>query len=222
MSSSVAWLFIRAALVARYRCKLVDLFIVKEFVLSTRREYSNLKVLEKMKFSSMGKRNSTSGSWMEKKPNITIQVVKLLDGNFSDFNIFFFEDWRSEDLRKSNTCTAPYLMTSNSNSAQPQTKPFTSRPGWFPSSIPPLFPDQPSPRSWSGRIISFVLWHCVRGNILYLTFTSEDSSLKTVKPPSWWSRLERVNKLISVTPVKTRYNGEIGYKVVGRIVEVCI
>ena len=40
---------------------------------------------------------------------------------------FFFEDWRSEDLRKSNTCTAPYLMTSNSNSAQPQTKPFTSR-----------------------------------------------------------------------------------------------
>ena len=32
--------------------------------------------------------------------------------------------------------------------------------------------------------------------------------------------VERVNKLISVTPVKTRYNGEIGDVVVGRIVEV--
>ena len=217
MSSSVAWLFIRAALVARYRCKLVDLFIVKEFVLSIRREYSNLKVLEKMKFSSMGKRNSTSGSWMEKKPNITIQVVKLLDGNFFDFNIFF-EDWRSEDLRKS----APRRTSWRRTQTQRSLKPNLSPPGWFPSSIPPLFPDQPSPRSWSRRIILFVLWHCVRGNILYLTFTSEDSSLKTVKPPSWRSRLERVNKLISVTPVKTRYNGEIGDKVVGRIVEVCI
>jgi len=32
--------------------------------------------------------------------------------------------------------------------------------------------------------------------------------------------VERVNKLISVTPVKTRYNGEIGDVVVGRVVEV--
>merc|ERR1712112_585891 len=32
--------------------------------------------------------------------------------------------------------------------------------------------------------------------------------------------VERVNKLISVTPLKTRYNGEIGDVVVGRIVEV--
>lgn len=32
--------------------------------------------------------------------------------------------------------------------------------------------------------------------------------------------VERVNKLISVTPTKTRYNGEIGDVVVGRIVEV--
>ena len=32
--------------------------------------------------------------------------------------------------------------------------------------------------------------------------------------------VERVNKLIIVTPVKTRYNGEIGDVVVGRIVEV--
>ena len=32
--------------------------------------------------------------------------------------------------------------------------------------------------------------------------------------------VERVNKLISVTPVKTRYNGEIGDVVVGRIVEM--
>ena len=31
---------------------------------------------------------------------------------------------------------------------------------------------------------------------------------------------DSVNKLISVTPVKTRYNGEIGEVVVGRIVEV--
>merc|ERR1719447_2495126 len=31
---------------------------------------------------------------------------------------------------------------------------------------------------------------------------------------------ERVNKLISVTPLKTRYNGEIGDVVVGRVVEV--
>jgi len=32
--------------------------------------------------------------------------------------------------------------------------------------------------------------------------------------------VDRVNKLISVTPLKTRYNGEIGDVVVGRIVEV--
>ena len=32
--------------------------------------------------------------------------------------------------------------------------------------------------------------------------------------------VERVNKLISVTPLKTRYNGEIGDVVVGRVVEV--
>ena len=32
--------------------------------------------------------------------------------------------------------------------------------------------------------------------------------------------VERVNKLISVTPVKTRYNGEIGDVVVGRSVEM--
>ena len=32
--------------------------------------------------------------------------------------------------------------------------------------------------------------------------------------------VERVNKPISVTPVKTRYNGEIGDVVVRRIVEV--
>jgi len=32
--------------------------------------------------------------------------------------------------------------------------------------------------------------------------------------------VQRVNKLISVTPVKTRYNGEIGDVVVGRVVEV--
>ena len=32
--------------------------------------------------------------------------------------------------------------------------------------------------------------------------------------------VERDNKLISVTPVKTRYNGEIGDGVVGRIVEM--
>ena len=32
--------------------------------------------------------------------------------------------------------------------------------------------------------------------------------------------VERDNKLISVTPVKTRYNGEIGDVVVGRIVEL--
>ena len=33
-------------------------------------------------------------------------------------------------------------------------------------------------------------------------------------------RLERVNKLISVRPYKTRYQGEIGDVVVGRITEV--
>ena len=33
--------------------------------------------------------------------------------------------------------------------------------------------------------------------------------------------VERVNKLISVTPVKTRYNGEIGDVVVGRYDEHC-
>lgn len=32
--------------------------------------------------------------------------------------------------------------------------------------------------------------------------------------------VERVNKLISVKPFKTRYNGEVGDVVVGRIVEV--
>ena len=32
--------------------------------------------------------------------------------------------------------------------------------------------------------------------------------------------VERDNKLITVTPVKTRYNGEIGDVVVGRIVEM--
>ena len=32
--------------------------------------------------------------------------------------------------------------------------------------------------------------------------------------------VDRVNKLISVLPLKTRYNGEIGDVVVGRIVEV--
>jgi len=32
--------------------------------------------------------------------------------------------------------------------------------------------------------------------------------------------VDRVNKLISVTPIKTRYNGEIGDVVVGRVVEV--
>lgn len=33
-------------------------------------------------------------------------------------------------------------------------------------------------------------------------------------------RLERVNKLISVRPYKTRYQGEIGDVVIGRITEV--
>lgn len=33
--------------------------------------------------------------------------------------------------------------------------------------------------------------------------------------------VERVNKLISVKPFKTRYNGEVGDVVVGRITEVC-
>lgn len=33
-------------------------------------------------------------------------------------------------------------------------------------------------------------------------------------------RLERVNKLISVKPYKTRYQGEIGDVVIGRITEV--
>nr|CAD7401036.1 unnamed protein product [Timema poppensis] len=32
--------------------------------------------------------------------------------------------------------------------------------------------------------------------------------------------VEQVNKLISVKPIKTRYNGEIGDVVVGRITEV--
>jgi exosome complex component RRP4 len=33
-------------------------------------------------------------------------------------------------------------------------------------------------------------------------------------------QVERVNKLISVKPVKTRFNGEIGDVVVGRILEL--
>ena len=33
--------------------------------------------------------------------------------------------------------------------------------------------------------------------------------------------VERVNKLVSVKPLRSRYNGEVGDVVVGRIVEVC-
>ncbi|KAJ3270228.1 exosome non-catalytic core subunit rrp4 [Terramyces sp. JEL0728] len=47
------------------------------------------------------------------------------------------------------------------------------------------------------------------------TFTLNDQLVASVA-----GRIERVNKLVSVKPLKTRFNGEIGDVVVGRIVEL--
>eukprot|EP00842_Homolaphlyctis_polyrhiza_P003205 jgi/Hompol1/3886/HPOL_003382-RA len=47
------------------------------------------------------------------------------------------------------------------------------------------------------------------------TFTQEDSLVASVA-----GFVERVNKLVSVRPIKSRYNGEIGDVVVGRITEL--
>lgn len=47
------------------------------------------------------------------------------------------------------------------------------------------------------------------------TFVEEDDFIASVA-----GVVERVNKLISVKPLKSRYNGEVGDVVIGRITEV--
>ena len=48
-----------------------------------------------------------------------------------------------------------------------------------------------------------------------ITYKEQDVFLASVA-----AIVERVNQLISITPVKMRYNGEIGYVAVRRIMEV--
>ena len=93
MSSSVAWVFLIAALVARYHCKLVDLFSQRICLVNVtwifkvfRRKWSSPPPWWRgiPHQGAGGTRNQTLLTHCR-----SIQVVKLLDGNLSDFNIFF-------------------------------------------------------------------------------------------------------------------------------------
>ncbi|KAJ3302410.1 exosome non-catalytic core subunit rrp4 [Kappamyces sp. JEL0829] len=64
-----------------------------------------------------------------------------------------------------------------------------------------------------GQMITLDMQH-MRGHGTYVS-TTETALVASVA-----GRIERVNKLISVKPLKTRFNGEIGDVVVGRIIEL--
>jgi exosome complex component RRP4 len=64
----------------------------------------------------------------------------------------------------------------------------------------------------SCAVLAMVIAHITRGHGTYVESEQVISSVT--------GTIERVNKLISVRPLKSRYNPEVGDLVIGRIVEV--